>query len=359
MHQNASVCQLHRVGGDGAVCWFMGGLAGAHVKTRTVEGAFDFFAFEASAIKRKVLMGTAVVYSEDVSIDISKQHRCGAEHNAQCFAGGNVLNLGGFDDDGHRTASLFLAFSMQKWARINGHQHSKSELILSNRSIPEPCFSDLPGAYERQLKRAWNNPLFEGLVVDVSPSVLEDAKLRDTLDARRFMEGFQDLVERVVSLDAHVESDVILELKQSLDKSYETCCGLAGDMSEIKEAIKQLLASMMGAIHKGAGDDEKALRNLAEEEVARRLHFELLDYPLVADLLRPDELVASEALVPTLLSEALDAMPAVMSLFTPEQAEEITHSARALLGRLEGAGHDLPEARNNLNIMERAAAAHQ
>ena len=217
-------------------------------------------------------------------------------------------------------------------------------------------FSSQPGAHERHLIRAWNNPLFDGLEIEVTEQAIEAAQMRDRLEADRFLESFHSLVERVVSLDAKVESDIMLELKQELDKSYEVCSGLGGEMDEIKSAIRELLEVIVGAIRKGAGDDQQALQNLAEEDLARTLHFELLAYPLVADLLRPDSPVESEALVPSVLSESLDAVPAVMSLFTPDQAQTMHAFGESLLDKLADANEPaLEEYRNKLNIMARAA----
>lgn len=218
-------------------------------------------------------------------------------------------------------------------------------------------FSAEPGARERRLKRAFANQLFVDAGISVTPQTVEDAQFEDRLEAEKFLEEFYALVEKVVGMDARVESDVMLDLKQQLDKSYETASGLGGDMSDIKSAIKELLVLMMKAIHSGAGDDQQALMNLAEEELARTMHFEVLEYPLVADLLRPDGLIEQGVLVPTLLSEDFDSIPAVISIFTPEQAAELVAEGKALLEKVASAGHDISAAQNNLNIMERAAAS--
>lgn len=227
---------------------------------------------------------------------------------------------------------------------------------MSNFLNENLVFSPRPGAHERQLKRAWENPLYDGVALDISRDAVEAVQLRDKVEADTFMESFHQLVERVVGLESRVESDVMLDIKQELDKSYEVCSGLAGDMEEIRQAIKQLLEVVMKSVRQGAGDDQQALKNLAEEELAREMHFELLEYPLVADLLRPDELVSAETLLPAILSEPLDAVPAVVSLFTPEQAVELHATGEALLDRLEQAGHSVSEARNKLNIVARAGS---
>lgn len=218
-------------------------------------------------------------------------------------------------------------------------------------------FSAEPGAHERRLKRVFANALFADSGIQVTPQTVEDAQLQDRLEAEKFLEEFHALVEKVVGMDARVESDIMLDLKQQLDKSYETASGLGGDMSDIKAAIKELVGLMMKAIRTGAGDDQQALLNLAEEELAREMHFELLDYPLVVDLLRPDGLIEKDILVPTLLSEELDAIPAVASIFTPEQMTELVAEAKALIEKKEVEDCDVSAAKTNLNIMERAAAA--
>ncbi|MFW2372169.1 MAG: hypothetical protein ACN4GM_03545 [Gammaproteobacteria bacterium] len=194
-------------------------------------------------------------------------------------------------------------------------------------------FSDRPGARERHLQRKYQNPLFPGAEVSEMDIVL--ARKQDAEEVDQFMSQFRDLVQQALELDPNAEADVVLKLKEQLDKSYEQCAGLAGDQAEIKTMIKRLLASIMQAMWKGVGEDFQAQSKLEDEEKARESHFALLEYPLVADLLRPDSPVVEHDLVPVLLSESIDNLRMAMQIFVPEQQIMLVQQARELLAKIE------------------------
>lgn len=162
-------------------------------------------------------------------------------------------------------------------------------------------FSKRPGAHERRLIRRYRNPLFGHTAI--SQEDIDRARERDADEVKAFMKWFRDLVEQCASLDPNAEADVVLKLKEQLDKSYEQSAGLAGDQSEIQALVKRLLEVIMQAMWKGVGQDMQAHSKLQMEAEARESHFALLGYPLVADLLRPDSVIEEDELVPTLLSE--------------------------------------------------------
>ena len=213
-------------------------------------------------------------------------------------------------------------------------------------------FSKRPGAHERHLLRRYKNPLFRHLFDEVTIAEQEDAVLQDRLETEKFIEEFRGLVEEVVSLDEKAESEVILDLKQRLDRSFEVCAGLAGDMSEVQASIRQLVGLMMTAIRVGAGNDATAQQNLDEEDMAREMHFKLLEMPLMADVLRPDSQVTGDALAPTLLSEDETAVSVIMSLFTEEQQDAICEDAKTLLEKLETDGIIIDKLWDNLKNMQ-------
>jgi hypothetical protein len=87
----------------------------------------------------------------------------------------------------------------------------------------------------------------------------------------------------------------------------------------------------MRSVRANAGADALAAQELDMEEQARRLHFELLSEPLVADLLHPETVIGEEDLLPTLLSETESALGAALQIFDDAQRRELAEHARALL----------------------------
>ena len=194
-------------------------------------------------------------------------------------------------------------------------------------------FSDAPGMRERQLMRRYNNPLFT--VNEVTMDELQNAQREDIREAEDFMKEFRDLVQQAVDLDENSDPDVILKLKEQLDKNYEKCAGLAGDQTEIKEMLNRLIKAIMQVMWKGIGNDSMARSKLEMEEQARSSHFALLEYKIITDILRPDSVIEENDLLATLLSEEKETLKVALQLFQPEQQAVLYKMAEQAISRLD------------------------
>lgn len=197
-----------------------------------------------------------------------------------------------------------------------------------------PRFSSHPGAQERQLIRCAGNALFPPPRREVIQVEVNEAQRRDANEAIAFQSDFHALVQRAVALSPYEDSEVILKLKEDLDRAYEQCCGLPGDNSGTKAALSKLLGIVMRAVWRGAADDPAAQANLREEEAARAAHFQLLEEVLVADLIRPDSPIGPDELAATLLSESESAVAAATDLFDTDQLALLCRTGRELLQSL-------------------------
>jgi len=224
-------------------------------------------------------------------------------------------------------------------------------------AMTAPLFSRRPGRHERHLMRRHDNPLFPADRRLVTEADVMAARRLDQRETEAFMERFRDLVQRAIDLEPHVQSDVLLRLKEDFDKAYEECASLGGDQSRIKEAIETLVEKIMNAIRKGAEGDPVAMRKLDEEEEARRLHYRLLEHPLIADLLHPETVIDENELLPALLSADDDEFQAALELFTPKQLAVLVSGCRSLIDRLPPEAPRLARTRERLQEMETLAAS--
>ncbi len=190
-------------------------------------------------------------------------------------------------------------------------------------------FSDRPGANERHLRRKVNNPLFGD--VAISQEDVQRARDIDEREHQAFMQDFYALAQDASTLDASVDAEVLIALKQRLEACYEQSCSLMGAMGEIQQGLSQLIDSIMQSLLHASRSDEHAHRKLLDEQAARKLHFELLQHTLIADLLRQDSPITSDELVPTLLSASEEAVKAAIGLFNPEQLAILCQHAEAML----------------------------
>ncbi|MCW9024666.1 MAG: hypothetical protein OQK73_08270 [Gammaproteobacteria bacterium] len=195
-------------------------------------------------------------------------------------------------------------------------------------------FSTHPGPRERHLQRKHQNPLFGEEGQSITQEQLILARQDDETELNHFLRYFRDLVQEAVDLKPETESEVVLDIKERLDKCFAHCCALPGEQSEIKAAVSKLIEVIMKAVRQGAANDPVALTRLDEEDIARRMHFELQEYPFIADLLLPDCPVAEDELVPSLLSEPEETIAAALQIFEHEQLEQIYQDGQVLLTRL-------------------------
>ncbi len=218
-------------------------------------------------------------------------------------------------------------------------------------------FSQRPGRHERHLLRKRDNPLFPEEERSLSGAELQEAQRLDHEELVAFITEFRTLIYQTVNLKANEESEVILGIKEQLDRSFEQACGLADDQTESKIAIRKLVQLIMAAVRRGAGDDPLALAELEQEETARAAHFELVEHPIVADLLNPDSLITERELLPCLLSESPQGLQAALELFDDTQLALLCEEGRALLNRVKTQADALQEPQQRLQEMERRLTA--
>jgi len=215
-------------------------------------------------------------------------------------------------------------------------------------SIQEPRL----GAHERHLMRKIDHPELFGLEGRIPDERIREAQAEDRQEAAAFEEAFEVLLNQAIDLEPNTPSETVLALKDKVDLLYTRCAGLYGDQTQVREALGRLAAAIMRSVRAGAQGDAAALARLHEEDRARALHFELLRFPVVADLLREDRLIDPDELAATLLSESPDAAAAALQLFPREEQLRLCAEARDRLLALRSAGHELPDPWNRLRQLE-------
>ncbi len=218
-------------------------------------------------------------------------------------------------------------------------------------SIP---FSARPGARERHLKRKYNNPLFDDFD-SVTAEAVEAARKADEADYEAFIADFEKLVGEIAALEPQADTQDVLDLKARLDQAFERSATLPGDLEPIHDAIARLMAPMMQAIYKNAGNDPVAIATLQDEDNARATHYATLSNPLAADLLAEDSPIAAGELAATLLSEHPKLVEHALDLFSAEQCAAILDDAANLLARLEQAGRSTAFAAPQFDLIKKAA----
>jgi hypothetical protein len=161
----------------------------------------------------------------------------------------------------------------------------------------------------------------------------------------------RSVIQQAIELEGNVESEVILELRGKLDQLYARCSSFGSGCSEHKQNIRKLIDLVMKAVWQAAGNDPQARMELEQEEMARQQHYRLLEYPLVADLLRPDTPIDQQELIPTLLQAGMEELEAALWMFEPQQLQQLCEEAEQLLARCKDEGLTLEQASARLKLM--------
>jgi hypothetical protein len=212
-------------------------------------------------------------------------------------------------------------------------------------------FTHKPGRRERHLRRRHENPLFGWPPQEVAPEDLLAAQQADHEEMEAFRRDFRALVQKAVELPPDAGSEIVLGLKESLERQYEQSFGLPETHTEERAAIRKLIAPIMQAVKRAAGVDPLAGQELAEEEAAREIHFSLLEQPLVADLLHPESPIGPADLAPAVLSASLDEVAAVLRILDAAQCAELADQAIRLLEDRAAHGVDVTAARRRLDVI--------
>lgn len=214
-------------------------------------------------------------------------------------------------------------------------------------------FSAHPGCWERHLQRQYKNPLFSHKDEPVTQEAIQIAQQKDKEENLAFQKAFYGLVQEIFNLESRVEATIILNIKDKIDALYEQCAGLGGNFNAEKKNLRALSQLTMQSLMNGNTDDADIMEKFEKENIARELHFSLLEHPFIAHLLRPHSPISGEDIVPTLLTEEESTIQAAMSLFNTEQQQILCHEARNLLSHLKQDGYALSTAWARLTVMER------
>ena len=212
--------------------------------------------------------------------------------------------------------------------------------------------SENPGAHERHLIRRHDNVLYGDRASEVSSDSLQQNQKIDHDILQQFMHDFREVVSKAVDLKPNEDSEVILAVKDQLDKLYASSVSIADDQSRVQESIKKLLNVVMQSVRKGAAQDPKALQELEQEDAAREANYAFLESTLVADILDPESPIENDDLLPTLLCAEKDDLALATQLFDLEQISFLLEQGKILLDKLDSEAEDITKAAENYVFME-------
>ncbi|MBF0264548.1 MAG: hypothetical protein HQL46_04695 [Gammaproteobacteria bacterium] len=195
-------------------------------------------------------------------------------------------------------------------------------------------FSSSPGPHEYIFQKVYSNPLILDKA-EISLDALSEAKTLDKKLNNQYNDEFVSLVDEISKLKPNVDFEIILKHKEQLENLYLQVCRLGGEKDVYKKSIITLINSMMKSLWQSGKDDDEALLKLRDEEIAREIHFNLLESRLIAEIISEQSCIEQEHLIPILLLESPGNVKSILSLFTIDQYAQIYESSLSLLNNLD------------------------
>lgn len=201
-----------------------------------------------------------------------------------------------------------------------------------------PNFSETPGAWEQQLQRRWNNPLFPEPSRSVVQHQVVEARERDREELKEFQKQFSEIVERVSSLPKRADTEKLLDLIPELEACYTGCMVLGAPPAREREALTRLITLFEQTLLRHAGEEGAFVEQLKQQQAARRVHHKALGNPIIAAMMRDESPISSDELPATLLSESPALVSEVLSFLDPEQLHSLHQHAEEILRTAERSG---------------------
>ncbi|MDH5360336.1 MAG: hypothetical protein OEX03_07215 [Gammaproteobacteria bacterium] len=191
-------------------------------------------------------------------------------------------------------------------------------------------FLQNPGPRERQLQRAYNNPLFLNNEIP-SPQQVELARQLDAADLESFIHQFQTDIEAAVNLKPQADADDVLALKARMETLYTQACGIQGERSKFKTALKQLMEIISRSLVTAANNDPEAMQKINDDMEATELHLRISESLLAADIINPNEIIDAGQLASSMLCSSEEELASALLIFDPEQLQLIVTQASQIL----------------------------
>lgn len=198
-------------------------------------------------------------------------------------------------------------------------------------------FSEWPGAWERHVIRRSRFPLFFLDSQPPTPKDLAQAQLLDKTELTQLESELAQLVSRCSSITENAEIEIIREIKNDLDRCYDTACGIGADLREQKEALTLLNEVITTAIRRTLRDgDEHARLLLIKQESVRMRHLTRLNYPIVCDLLRSVSPIPVADFAAAMLCETDEAFTVALEVLNQDKKRYLAEGIDAIATRLTG-----------------------
>ena len=216
-------------------------------------------------------------------------------------------------------------------------------------------WSKKPGAYERQLQRRHNNPLFSPESRIVTAKEVYEARLLDDQDQAAYRKDVAALIESMpdeLPFDWHT---FLNGMREKIDNQIERSAGIGGDINDVIEALRKMRTNIINTWRIALGNNKDALAALekAEKFVNAPEYVEMLGNEFFRQLCRKNGPIPPTEVLPSLLTENPETIRVVVKFLGGEGGliKKTQTAAAELIAECALRGEEIDQAAEKLEAL--------
>lgn len=172
-------------------------------------------------------------------------------------------------------------------------------LIKEFHPDEESVWSDNPGCFERHLQRREGNILFPPERRVVTRKKIEEAKEKDHVEQEQFANKLNSFVERIKSINEHVNPNQASSILQETQKLLEEAASIGGAIDGYVQTLENTEERLIESLNEAVPDGVDLLKQAQSLSMLKRS-------PYIAQVSRKDSPIYKDEEIPALLSEDLE-----------------------------------------------------
>ena len=227
-------------------------------------------------------------------------------------------------------------------------------LGLSKPEDSSPAWSKPCGAFERQLQRRHNNPLFPPEKRCVITAELLWARSQDNYDVLELQEGMRGLLKHILdAAEPMAPFGDVLKKRDQVEQLIIRAAGIGDLANSERQKLLRLYDTIVGC-----------LRNACSGEIRAKLESALAGSEgilksaannFVAQMNRANSPISTEDVLPSLLVEDVETVRVVAGCVSPEARIGMVMSAAALVENARKEGYVVSDAEEKLRAFDLAS----
>jgi hypothetical protein len=240
----------------------------------------------------------------------------------------------------------------QKLAKEWIKRSNKNGMVEVEPKCSDLLWSSNPAAYEMQLQRRCNNPYFSISQQAVSEEDLVEAIRIDNDDYVLAKKMLLDVKREMDGLGSIATSGDLIRVRERLEEVVSLSMGVGGQAYETASMAGEVREVVISELKRIFSNDKDTLSIIKKADTLYKQNNLIFHTPVMAQITRKQGPIKQGETIATILSEDVQTITLVMSVFKGQKRLIIVQAALALLQKGVNSGYTDPEYEEKLLLFK-------